>query len=115
MANLYPEPTQWQNDTGPDINAENLNKIEQGIAQVAAQSSDSEDRVAQLNMDISKWGLHQLSKVFFSYDQIDGVNTIVMRFMMQENNEFWFSLRADGKMIFQYYGGGSNLVTLWEK
>lgn len=41
MANLYPEPTQWQNDTGPDINAENLNKIEQGLAGVATQADET--------------------------------------------------------------------------
>ena len=33
------EPTEWQNDAAPDIDADNLNKLEQG-AQAAAKTAD---------------------------------------------------------------------------
>lgn len=52
MANLYPNPTNWVDDSEPDINAANLNNIEQGIDRIASavisQIINDPDKIASM-------------------------------------------------------------------
>lgn len=52
MANLYPNPKTWVDDSEPDINAANLNNIEQGIDRIASavisQIINDPDKIASM-------------------------------------------------------------------
>lgn len=131
-------PTQWVDNSEPDINAANLNKIEQGILQATTAINGAVDAINAINTDLRfysttngitkiaslPWGIYNLqdSEVRALTDKPSELNqgrAIIITSGLSTNDEkvalILASSGRDGGVYFGYVWGSNTPEFSWKK